>query len=469
MPAYMPTVNVNGTNVSPNFSDLETPVVLAELTHQWGRSELYDPNEPGQLAFDILDPTGEFVGSGDLYQAPVTVTLATVGMTFRGTVDQVTIKRASWTMPGSGVRQTGWRAHITATDMLASLAKTTTPGIPIDTNVDNDAFTRSQLGDGYWRASGNVDDINTAITKAGLDVVVKWAPISEGNFSAAISVGDDLYQRVITAYARASDFPRNARYKASDKTVISGTLAAPGTVVLQYASSVISTKPSSSSARSVPANTVEVDPDASVESALTHNISSIRVYSYCVSDLGRVEFQGPSQSAPSVWGEKPTESPLDFPVPGVKGANQLNSQAKISWPFGEPCEDPTEYANRCIPIIQTLNGRLYSPPLTFDLERFTYPAAVATELVGGILTDNAWTFPGSIYEPLPGYGPFFQLIGVTATYDDGWKVTGVFAPARDSGGSGIPINTLVTSATPTFNQYAEHITLATLGTVSGGI
>lgn len=468
MPAYMPSVTINGQSIGADYSDSQ-PAVLTRVEHQWGRTSLYDPTEPGRLAIDVLDPSGEFIGSPALYQAPITMSLPGIGVTFNGTIDQVEIRPANWAHPQTGQRLTGWRARITAIDLIGALAKITTPGVPY-TVADTNAFHESQIGPGYWKTNSWAVDINTRIAGAGIDVTVTGPGGTGSNlwWRPAIAGGDDLYTMIVRLYAR-DNFPSAATYNPRTKTITPIEPATPDGVKLTYVASVINTAPVSASSRSIPADTIRIDEDAAVESALSHNISSVRVYEFS-DQTGTVEFDPPGATGAGWWGVIPTAQAVDYPIAGAQGFNQFDTRADIYYRAGQTDETPAQYVAKIVPIIQALNGRLYPPPLTFDLERFTYPVEAVTELMSAVLTRTPWTFPGARYEELVGFGPFFQLIGAIAVYDEGWEVQTVFAPARDTGSAGtFPINMLVTTATPTFNQYASYITLATLGTVTEGI
>ena len=480
----MPSITIGGNAISPDWEP-SRPVVLSRVRHEWGREGLYDPNEPGRLTVEVIDPTGAWVGAPVNYQAPITMQVDTGGgavFTFRGWIDQASIRRHPYTRP-DGQQGIGWIGRFTATDMIAALAKITTTGtedlVPPGNQFSRE-YKRSKYGNGYWRLSGsNVNrtaDIQARINATGLGVTVT-APTDPPPLDAGhpnLSAGDDLYTRIVSVYGRDAAFPADVRYHPHEQQIRPGHLAAAGVLALSYVNAVIVVVAGPAAGApapfTVPANAVGIPDDASITAALSHNITSVRVHTFDIT-RGTEMFTGSDGVARAYAVEPQRDTPVDFPVPGAVGFNQYDVPTEVNFASNDPTyhETPSTFANRVIAVIQQLNDRVYPPPITFHLDRVDYPAGVIDALLCGHGVDNAWTFPGAIFEGVPGFGPYFQLIGAIAEYDDGWTVTGIFGPARSTAGGALAINQLVTVPTPQLNQYDPSITLATLGTVTEGV
>lgn len=477
MARYMPTVTINGRAISASPGPL---VVLDGVQIVWGRNGLFDPNEPGTATVEILDYDGHFVSDPALYQAPIVITTS-VGTLYRGFVDGIDISTVTVT-DDDGDQVLVWRAEFTSSDVLAILARTTPPGIPASSSR---APVERALGSDYWNKSTGVFDGSQRL----LDIRTRVAEVSDVTIGGAtfvlppgrlgmtmpdVAAGDDLYLMIQRWYASRVQEPVAAKYRPTDHTVAPHRFSAQGALILAYVSSQIVVQ--ATGGRLVRGDELIIDDNAAVTSTISNNVAAITGQDFN-DPMTSEMWQNPSNpSATIAYLTSYSGQDMLFVVPGLAAnSGRTTYDTKAQFYIAPNTSTGTagykhmsDLAAAINPFVQAVNGKFYAPPLTFDTERWNYGSAIESALFAGYDLETPWTFPGAIFEPLTGWGPFFQMIGAVMTYRDGWQIEGKFAPAAGAPGN-LAINQLVTSPTPTFNQYAEYITLATLGTVSGGI
>lgn len=476
---YMPTVTIAGKAVSPDPGPL---AVLDGVQVVWGRDGLFDPNEPATATVEILDVLGDYVSDPTLYQAPIVIATSR-GTLFRGFVDGIEIAPETIT-DESGNQIPVWRGTFTAADVVAILARTAPPGImdPAPSSPDI-----RDLGQDYWRrtygtADGNsirrITDIRTRVAEVS-DVTIASGTLRIPSPRVAlafpaVAAGDDLYTLLRTAYASREMVPVCPTYVPNTHTIQPQYFSSSSSIVLAYVSSQIIVQ--SPGARVVPADRVTIDENAAVASTISNNVSSIGGEDW----IGENTLESYQVSGGSTgWAYVSTSATTRlYDISGLStnsGRTTYDTQAQLyqTTRAGQPIADQANIADlaaKITPYVTAVNGKFYAPPITFDLDRWDYSdiSGVEGALLAGYGIETPWTFPGAVYEPLIGWGPFFQLIGAVMTYRDGWQIEGHFAPSAGGVGT-LAINQLVTASTPTFNQYAPYISLSTLGTVSGGV
>lgn len=118
--------------------------------------------------------------------------------------------------------------------------------------------------------------------------------------------------------------------------------------------------------------------------------------------------------------------------------------------------------------MQFLNGKTVPTGLAYDWE-LNAPLTPAQDahLFNTLDVATPVMFPGSDLTGFPNLGPFFQIIGGTLTYREGWRHDLTLAPAPGTV-STLTVDQLVTNPTPTLDQYSPEITIYDLGSVQTG-
>lgn len=229
---YMPTVKINGAAISPDPAAL---VALAGIQLVWGRDGLFDPNEPAQLALDIVDESGDYVSDPALYQAPITITTS-LGICFRGFVDRIEIQ----SLVRGSTRV--WRAHLSASDPLAILARKTPPGVADPSQVfPPDARTFGQTpwertsATGFQRTNGirsRVAEISDVTVDAPPSIVAPGRTLAP---AMPMQTPEDLLTMIQRLYATMNFQPVTPKYSPSDHRIKAGKFAPAGAIALEYA------------------------------------------------------------------------------------------------------------------------------------------------------------------------------------------------------------------------------------------
>ena len=484
MPKHKPTITISGATVQCDWDDPGAPVVLDGVRVRWGRDRLYDPTQPSEAILDFLDPDGAWGSNPALFGSDITIT-TDLGTMFRGKIDGITLTPDTAAEANPSIPPDVWRVQLTASDVIADLARITPPGSVDPAGATGaEAVAQSYYGPGRWTYTPTNSEmrraaITTAMRKLGIntkvntkDFAIAVPPGHDWTFyyrEPQLSAGDDLYTLIQAVQARGDEIT-HARYLPDDDLLTWGGFPTRGELILTYAASVINAvADAASGARTIPCGMIGIDGSESVDSAVTHNISSFRVNQYT---------QGTYIAGTGTPGEgygaeifRPTA--VEVPVGGARGFAQLVSAAMIVNDSRYPTT-PTQYQNetaaafaaRVIPVIAELNGRLLPPDLVFDIEAYNYGTEPESVLMCTYSNAGAWTFPGARYEALTGWGPFFQLIGGELAYQQGWTHTATFAPSLSSTNPTLNISQLVTTDPPLLNQYADTVSLSTLGVVT---
>jgi len=121
------------------------------------------------------------------------------------------------------------------------------------------------------------------------------------------------------------------------------------------------------------------------------------------------------------------------------------------------------------PWVQSINGKMRTPDVTFDLERWNYGEAFERMILTLMSDRRPVFFSGSEYAELGAMARQHQIIGGRVGYKGGYYAKTKLAPAGTSATpTQLTIGQLVTNPTPTMGDYDPSITLADWGTVSIG-
>jgi hypothetical protein len=456
------------------------------LRVRWGRDRLYDPTQPSEAILEFLDPDGRWGSDPALFGAPLDIT-TDLGIMFRGRVDGIVMTPTQITEPNAPIPSDVWAVQITASDVLADLARLTPPGkVDSATPVNAEAASIQYYGAGRWNEYDNTEQRRAAITaamrKVGIGSLVTTKDLSltvppgrtwtQWYREPGLSAGADLLTLIQAVIARGDELT-HVRYIVPEDRITWGGFPKTAALELSYTAATIGvTVDAASGARVVPCGLVAIDGAEQVDSSVTHNISSLRVHEYM--ETAWVDTSGGAGNTYGTWIYQ--QGSVDTPVAGARGYAQLDSAAMITnnrlhFPAAVATgqtETAADFAARLVPQIATLNGKLQPPILAFDIEANVYGTGNEAALLSTWTVPGAWTFPGSRYDGLTGWGPFFQLIGGELDYRQGWEVLGTFAPAASTGTT-LTITQLVTTDPPLLNQYADTISLGTLGLVTKGV
>lgn len=490
MPSHPPTIRINGSVLPCEFDATgNNVVVLDDLRIVWGRDTLYDPTNPSELYLELIDPTGGYSSDPALYGSPITVE-TDLGMLFRGRIDGITVAPEEIADPNPAVPVDVWRVSISASDVIAELARTVAPGFedPTYSVPEWAALVRSKYGPGYWKLANSETrraEIRTRMDLLGIPTKVHttdFATISppgvpytkwfrEGHRRG----GEDLYTLIQSVQMR-SDTVIHTNYHPGTDTLSAGRFARSAAVILTYRGSVIRAEidPAAGYGFTVDCSLIEVSGDDGVFSPVEHNVGSLRITQSDYSP--KTEIVGGAQYGIAQW----EPSDLEFKVGSGNARTQYDLGPVEIGNYNVPysgdngvytqSQRAADLAAIVSPIVASVNGKLTPPEFTFDLEANTFDAALVAALLATWTPDVPFLFAGARYEALTGWGPLFQLLGGELRFQQGWRIATRFAPSPpDAAAGNLPINQLVTTDPPTFDQYAGSVRLATLGIVTRGI
>lgn len=468
------------------FTSTGNAVVLDDVRINWGRDSLYSPTNPSDITITLLDPTGIYASSPNLFGQELILSTS-LGVLFKGRIDGITMTPVEiGDDPETLVREM-WQVEITATDVIAALGKLIIPGPgPLGTMIAADYI--QQYGQNMFpndNTQNRLQAIENAIKAAGVNLEIEARDFAQAAPAGktwslwykeiSIAMGDDAYTHIQRVQARGDEF-FTANYLPYKDTLGINRWALPASLELKYANSIISVVASAASgAHIIDCGTVYLADEGAVTASVEHNIAALEISEY-MSKVVTVTQAGGTTGQVVTWSESKQQSAV--PTPGG-GSARYQSPAMLALqttaagdPNSSVSEKASDFAARLAPLAAELNGKILPPEFVFDIEANNYDASTLADLMATWTRPNvqppAWAFPGSRYEQLSGFGPFFQIIGGELRFQQGWTHTARFAPSRGAAGA-LAINQLVTTDPPLFSQYADTISLATLGIVTKGI
>ena len=482
---YPPTIKIGGVVLPCDFDATATnPVVLDGITINWGRDAVYDATSPSELRLDLIDPHGQYASDPGLFGEEITVETS-LGMIFRGRIDGIEMRPDTIDDANPNVPEDVWFVSISATDVIGTLAKVVAPGYETGSSVVAiKEEMKARYGPGYWDGTDTEkrrSQIQTRIAERGIPTKLETTPMhtmlppgypsTYANYfkETLRQSGPNLYEMVQSVQLRGNQ-PMHTNYLPGRDALTAGKWTLPAALNLRFDSNRIDVM-AAGDVFVVDCSQVAIDTNAVVHSSVTHNISSIRVSEgYYKQEI----ISGTTNVYVNVW----ADAPLEFPVTAFGlGTAQYEppialAQSKVSLGGGVYAysQSGADYANALKPYIEAINGKLNPPEMAFDIESYDYGVAIETALLATWTTEMPWSFPGSRYEPLIGFGPVFQHIGGELTFRGGWTVSARFSPAMISPAAGdLTISQLVTTDAPLFSHYADRVQLVTLAAITKGI
>ena len=425
---YAPVIFVLNVPLPCEFEpDGQNAVVLDGFEISWGRDALYDETSPSEFRFDMIDPTGKFASDPALYGSAVTVETS-LGVLFRGQIDGVSIEPIEINDPNTNVPNDVWLVHLSATDMLASIAKLSPAGQMSAWDALNLQYAYTlEYGPGYWglgTPSVRMRHIEEVWRRYGITTEFQdsdWAGMAHGEpwdtyfKEPALRAGPSLYdlaQQVI----KKGDRPLFANYLPGPDILYAEQWPAPAIVVDGVMKA--------GQGHIVDCSTVEVVEPGAVESTTTHNIGAIKVTELRWEDIdydvgGTIHFIVRRYAAATV------ERRISNPSGGETAQYEVGTNHGT-----DSGQSAAEFMAQLDPYIVEMNGHMVPPDFVFDLQEHAYGATLETALMVTWAARVPWAFPGSKYDALTGFGPVFQHIGGSLAYSQGWRVTARYAPGR---------------------------------------
>lgn len=479
---YVPTIKVLGRSIPCEFTWRgENAVVMDGIEIEWGRDALYDQTNPSELRFDLIDPTGRLASDPALFGAPITVETA-FGIMFRGRIDALSLEPYPINDVNPNVPKDGWLVKVSATDVIAELAKLVVPErVGPDNGWTLGPYNDDHYGEGYWR-SGDAEERRASVQARAAEhgIATKiytkdFATMTPPGLSwdtyfweGIERSGSDLFTLAQAVMLRGNR-PLAVNYRPEPDVLEPVDWPPAALLILFYdterTSIEIRADAGANETFTVDCSTVAVADPGAVESTVTHNIASIRVDELQGHDEPQTE--PPLIIMLSVYEDASVEYAIDAPgggtaqyQPPVKPGRKGSS---TSYQHG------VAFAELLAPYVTAVNGRLVPPEFIFDIENERYGRRLEETLLSTWAVPIPWAFPGSKYDLLSGFGPVFQHIGGSLIYRQGWEVRARFAPSPVADTTELAINQLVTSDIPTFDQYAPNVMLVSLGGVSRGV
>jgi hypothetical protein len=483
---YPPSITIAGVALQCEFTSTGNAVVLDDVRINWGRESLYSPTNPSDITLTLLDPTGVYASSPNLFGQELILSTP-LGVLFKGRVDGITMTPVEIGDDPETQTREMWQVEITATDVIAALGRLIIPGPgPLGTYIAADYI--QQYGQNMWpydNTQNRLQAVENAIKALGVPLDIEARDFAQAAPAGKtwsvwyketdISMGDDAYTHVQRVQARGDEF-FTANYLPYKDTLSINRWALPASLELAYANSIISVVASAASgAHIIDCGTVYMADDGAVTASVEHNIAALEIAEY-MRKIITITQAGGTTGQVVTW--QATSQISGVATPGG-GSARYQSPAMLALstttagdPSSSQSEKASDFAARLAPLAAELNGKILPPEFVFDIEEFDYDAETVTDLMATWTRPNvqppAWAFPGSRFEQLTGFGPFFQIIGGELRFQQGWTHTARFAPSRGAAGT-LAINQLVTTDPPLFSQYDLTISLATLGIVTKGI
>lgn len=494
-PRVPASVSIDGLRLAADWQDSQL-TALDGFTIKWGRDDMYDNTPSAQLVLDVIDPDGAFAGSNSSYGKEVIVTYGAAAGTilYRGTINDLRPR------PLRYKSRTVWHVRITCNDVLADLARTKVDGLYWTAQNAawdytftyfgaNKLFNRETPGfvwlqkdpPGSGQAVGGPGVawqlINRGLIAEAGDI---WTyvdnDVSKGAYTHALFIGNDLIALDMwEAHARLHPVG-HTNWNPATRRLGVGSIAKAGQIALtRDAGGSLRLSSGGANRFVVPAQQIVLGSEREARSTVAQNITSLSIPASIGRNVRvtRDGVQNPSGTDIVFFDVADQESQYTYPVPGTNQAitSQLEIQSKLVRKLqSPPYNSATDaLASTWMPVVQSLNGVMASPNVTFDLTRWNYGAAVETAVLTLMSQDATFYFAGSQYNQLEATAKQHQIIGGTITYRHGFKAEVTLAPAISTANATLTVGQLVTNPTPKMGDYDPAITLADLGNVSIGL
>lgn len=485
--SYEPTVALDGVQLAGSW-DGSSIVALDGLAIHWGRTDLFEENNPASLTLSVIDPSGSWATNNDLMGQPVVVERADPATKmFRGRVADVDVVPVTILNPTTGAYDRVWRVDLQITDPLTDLAQAIASGSGLE-YVTGLGYVPNGGWAGQTSPAGRVAEMFTA--GAGEFVSSIQAPAqpaaivgpAPGGGTVARQPGVaahpgtethsflDLIQRLYK-YVPAA----RVSYDAPTHGVVIGLPASNDGMALTLVAGKMTIVPASG--LSIPASKVIVTDGLSVSSNVGAAIDAIQL------DWFASAIYNTDENDHWITSQTPTTrfSKAQRGRRYLKVESDIASNAAGVPYYTTPASREVWAANNAAAlaaIVDQVNGRFSVPQgLRIDLRRFTFDAAVIALVLDPRTHTDALYFPASILNPLDNVGPMFQLIGGVITWHSaktgsrlpaGWTIDLQLAPTTGALVN-VSMSALVTSSTPTMADFDPLLTMGELGNVTIGL
>lgn len=475
MTRYTPTVTIGRTPLASAWDGSQVAAV-SRFGIKWGRSTMFEEPEPSSLEFHVVDPDGRWSGDPTLYDQRIIITIPDLGgrIVYQGDVTGVTSTRTKVGNPDGGSTWV-WMTRILATAPDAALRRLIVPGLAY-----TDAFTHIQsiewYGTGYWRLSQSGSQ-----TVHGAEKLAKLLAEGAANHVDSIeNPADAIWRYLIRGDANASAHEvvalgyrggipgGHVNYRPDTNSLSCGRPAVAGSLALEYTGGALRLK--SATGTIVPARAIGVPDDGvSITSTVRDAIDTVAVEVY---DSARCAYTEPGTN--NVWTMRRWESsPIEL-TRTVPGTTPRLRKLTVKTAHNRSVDGNVETGGNTLvggvrDLAQFLNGRTVPEGLYYDFERHPELTADLDSLLFNIFdVPVSLYFEGSIAADFPNHGPFFQIIGGTLEFREGWRVTPTLAPAPSIPGAEVTYANWVTNTAATYEQFADTITWADFAVVTQG-
>ncbi|GAA3342983.1 hypothetical protein GCM10017714_33680 [Curtobacterium pusillum] len=468
-------VNVDGQTIRGDWDGTET-VAVANITIAWGRDSLYDETEPDTCTLYVIDPTGDWLGASKRTGSKLEVyQVANSRRVFLGAVSGTDMRQIKVVNPKTGQREPRWFVKLTASGRLGALSESVFPG---------EMGAESLEGLGGWGES-NINSLQEKYLSRGMSTIVS-------DIGRAPSVGDSsvLVRRMnqVTASERANSLDLVARiYRAGEplgfvnydpetNAIACGITADAGTLRLVYSGGVTQIAPTGSNSVAVSADLVAVNDSDDASTAAGDSVDAVSVaYVWYGKDPKLTD----GAQKRTVYIDSLIERTTDRNATSnthrvLEIDSQLMNlqQSEFGYDVGPTNKAPGWLADGIVAKVNTLNGQLRLPPVTFDEKRLPLDSdALTWSFLRPVHDGRAIYFTGSKYNTLAGAGPMFQIIGGTLTFDGAWSHEVTLAPAvGNAARADLSIGDLFGSTSAaTLGSFDSPIRLGDFATISQGL
>lgn len=428
---------------------------LAELSWTWGRTSIYDKNEPTTLQMQLLDPVGAFAKRA-LTGLKLRVVLGVNYTVFRGRINDQTAERIELE-PGLHV----WRVSLNAADRLAELAQAILPG------PYNDPLQVEKFGPDYWTTQPPQERISDIMAQGGSSIVARiiyddpyptgsYWPLTRyrpyGDQQSVLEMLELLYATTPLAWVNYND---------TGHQVEAGLPAESDGLELTWDGDTLDLE--LPSGRTVQAGDVVAPDGLTAATSIEAGIDRVHV---SVPQLGpstdyeivdNITAKNTSRYDVDAYGRKVLLIETDV-------FYNHRSRGNAAWQELLAIQTRNK--------VNQLNHKLTLPQIQFHTGLRDYPVDVLRLALNTRSQSVPIYFPGSVFNAIERAGAAHQIIGGTVTWHgrkQWWTATCTLAPALTTYSAGVTIGQLVQIPAPTLGDYAEHITLADLGNVTQGV
>lgn len=431
---------------------------LAELSWTWGRSSIYDKNQPATLRMQIIDPTGSFA-SRSLTGLKIRIGLGDNITVLRGRINDQTAELVELTDEAGHLHKV-WLVTINAADRLAEAAQAVLPG------PYNDPLQIEKCGNDYWTRQTIDERIDDIMSQGGYSIVARILydnPYPVGSYYPRTRYrpfGDQQSVLDMLELIYSTQPLTWVNYNAGGHQIEAGKPAESAGLALDWDGSTIDI--SLPGGRTVYAGDVAAPDGLQAETTIEAGIDAVQV---TVPQLGpstdyeivdNTTQKNTARNDPDAYGRKILSVVTDV---------FYNAPSQVDAAWQEKLAIQTRNA------VDQINGKLKLPTLRFHTGMRDYPHEVLRIAMDTHSYAVPFYFPGSVFNTLQTAGAAHQIIGGTVTWHGSkqwWTADCTVAPALSTG-TGITIGELVQHAAPQLDDFADYITLADLGNVTEGV